>query len=105
LIVISLRVNGERHSVDIDPDTPLLWVLRDTLGLTGTKYGCGIAYCGACTVHLDGQATRSCSIAVGQVGEAGSPPSRASIRRPAEPCRRRGRRSTWCSAATASPAR
>jgi isoquinoline 1-oxidoreductase alpha subunit len=68
--VISLRINGERHAVEVDPDTPLLWVLRDTLGLTGTKYGCGIAYCGACTVHLNGQATRSCSIAVGQVGEA-----------------------------------
>jgi aerobic-type carbon monoxide dehydrogenase small subunit (CoxS/CutS family) len=53
-------VNGVMHRVDVNPDTPLLWVLRDTLGLTGTKYGCGIAQCGACTVHVDGEATRSC---------------------------------------------
>ena len=65
-----LTINGQTHNVDVEADTPLLWVLRDNVGLTGTKYGCGIAYCGACTVHLDGQATRSCSIAVGQVGEA-----------------------------------
>jgi isoquinoline 1-oxidoreductase alpha subunit len=68
--MITLKVNGETHSVDVDPQTPLLWVLRDTVGLTGTKYGCGIAACGACTVHLDGQATRSCSIAVGDVGKS-----------------------------------
>ena len=59
---LTLLVNGSRHEVDIDPETPLLWVLRDTLGLTGTKYGCGIAQCGACTVHIDGEATRSCSV-------------------------------------------
>jgi len=68
--MITLKVNGETHSVDVDPQTPLLWVLRDTVGLTGTKYGCGIAACGACTVHLDGQATRSCSVAVGDVGDS-----------------------------------
>jgi isoquinoline 1-oxidoreductase alpha subunit len=68
--MITLKVNGETHSVDVDPQTPLLWVLRDTVGLTGTKYGCGIAACGACTVHLDGQATRSCSVAVGDVGNS-----------------------------------
>ncbi len=68
--MITLKVNGETHSVDVDPQTPLLWVLRDTIGLTGTKYGCGIAACGACTVHLDGQATRSCSVAVGDVGNS-----------------------------------
>ena len=56
----SLRVNGRDHRVDVDDDTPLLWVLRDNLGLTGTKFGCGIAACGACTVHVDGVATRSC---------------------------------------------
>ena len=56
-----LTINGRTHRVDVDPDTPLLWVLRDTLGLTGTKYGCGIAQCGACTVHVDGIAMRSCS--------------------------------------------
>ena len=58
--MIDLKVNGTRQSVDVDPATPLLWVLRDTLGLTGTKFGCGMAQCGACTVHLDGQAVRSC---------------------------------------------
>jgi len=57
-----LIINGMPHDVDVDPDTPLLWVLRETVGLTGTKYGCGIAQCGACTVHLDGVATRSCSV-------------------------------------------
>ena len=60
-----LTINGQPHEIDVDPDTPLLWVLRDGLGLTGTKYGCGIAECGACTVHVDGVATRSCSIPVG----------------------------------------
>jgi isoquinoline 1-oxidoreductase alpha subunit len=62
--VVTLKVNGEAHSLDVDPQTPLLWVLRDTLGLTGTKYGCGIAACGACTVHIDGQAVRSCQTPV-----------------------------------------
>jgi isoquinoline 1-oxidoreductase alpha subunit len=59
-----LTINGHPQLVDVDPDTPLLWVLRDTLGLTGTRYGCGIAQCGACTVHIDGVATRSCSVPV-----------------------------------------
>ena len=58
--MISLTVNGTSQRVDVSPDTPLLWVLRDNLGLTGTKYGCGMALCGACTVHVNGQATRSC---------------------------------------------
>jgi isoquinoline 1-oxidoreductase subunit alpha len=62
-----LIINGHTQQVDVDPDTPLLWVLRDTLGLTGTRYGCGIAQCGACTVHIDGVATRSCSVLVGTV--------------------------------------
>ena len=62
--MIELLVNGKPHPVDVAPDTPLLWVLRDTLALTGTKYGCGMAQCGACTVHLDGQAVRSCSTPV-----------------------------------------
>jgi len=65
---ISLAVNGAHQSVDVAPDTPLLWVLRDTLGLTGTKYGCGIAQCGACTVHIDGAPTRSCQVPVGELG-------------------------------------
>ncbi len=58
----NLTINGQSHSVDADPSTPLLWVLRDHLGLTGTKYGCGIAQCGACTVHIDGTPTRSCQV-------------------------------------------
>ena len=62
--MISLNVNGKTISVNDSPDTPLLWVLRDTLGMTGTKFGCGVALCGACTVHLDGSAVRSCSIPV-----------------------------------------
>jgi isoquinoline 1-oxidoreductase alpha subunit len=62
-----ITVNGYQQEVDVDPDTPLLWVLRDTLGLMGTRYGCGIAQCGACTVHIDGVAVRSCSVPVGAV--------------------------------------
>ncbi len=62
--MITFTVNGKLSSLDIDPATPLLWALRDELGLTGTKYGCGIAYCGACTVHIDGKAARSCATPV-----------------------------------------
>ena len=65
---LSLNVNGKASPVEVDPDTPLLWVLRDTIGLTGTKYGCGKGLCGACTVHLDGVATRSCVTPVGSLG-------------------------------------
>jgi isoquinoline 1-oxidoreductase alpha subunit len=65
---IILIVNGTRHAVDVSPDMPLLWVLRDVLGLTGTKFGCGIAQCGACTVHVDGQPVRSCLAPVGGLG-------------------------------------
>jgi isoquinoline 1-oxidoreductase alpha subunit len=60
----SLTINGQAHNVEVEPDTPLLWVLRDNLGMTGTKFGCGIAQCGACTVHINGVATRSCSTPV-----------------------------------------
>ncbi|HVG82931.1 MAG TPA: (2Fe-2S)-binding protein [Vicinamibacterales bacterium] len=63
-MAISLTVNGRPRLLDLEPDTPLLWALRDTLGLTGTKFGCGIAACGACTVHVDGQPMRSCSVPV-----------------------------------------
>jgi aerobic-type carbon monoxide dehydrogenase small subunit (CoxS/CutS family) len=63
-MAIMLNVNGASRTVDIEPETPLLWVLRDSLGLTGTKYGCGIAQCGACTVHIDGQPVRACQTAV-----------------------------------------
>ena len=65
-----LTINGQTHEADVDPNTPLLWVLRDSLGLTGTKYGCGIAQCGACTVHVDGVATRSCSVPVSAVASS-----------------------------------
>jgi aerobic-type carbon monoxide dehydrogenase small subunit (CoxS/CutS family) len=66
--VINLKINGQTHALaDIDDQTPLLWVLRDTLGMVGTKYGCGIAQCGACTVHVNGQATRSCQLKIGQL--------------------------------------
>lgn len=66
----TLHINGREHRADVAPDTPLLWVLRDHLGLVGTKYGCGIASCGACTVHLDGNATRSCVLPVSAVASA-----------------------------------
>jgi len=66
-MAINLSINGVSHSVDIEPETPLLWVLRDAMGLTGTNYGCGISRCGACTVHVDGQATKSCQTAVSAV--------------------------------------
>ena len=66
-MAISLRVNGRAVSLDVEPDMPLLWALRDELGLTGTKFGCGVAACGACTVHIDGEASRSCIVAVGDV--------------------------------------
>ena len=62
--MLVLRVNGQTHTLDVDPDTPLLWVIRDTLGLCGTRYGCGIAQCGACTVLVDGAAVRSCVLPV-----------------------------------------
>src|SRR4249920_3906094 len=63
-----LTINGKAQDIDVDPNTPLLWVLREQVGLTGTKYGCGIAQCGACTVHIDGVATRSCSVPASSVG-------------------------------------
>ena len=66
--MIDLNINGKPHAVNVPPDMPLLWVLRDVVGLTGTKFGCGIAQCGACTVHLDGQPVRSCVLPVGSVG-------------------------------------
>jgi isoquinoline 1-oxidoreductase alpha subunit len=68
--MLTLNINGESHQLDVPDDMPLLWVLRDVVGLTGTKFGCGIAQCGACTVHMDGQAVRSCVLAVGSIGDA-----------------------------------
>ncbi|QKZ13298.1 (2Fe-2S)-binding protein [Spirosoma sp. KUDC1026] len=66
----TLHINGRKYPADVDADTPLLWVLRDTLGMTGTKYGCGIAQCGACTVHMDGEAVRACVLPVSSIGSA-----------------------------------
>ena len=77
-MAFSIKVNGTTHTVGVDGDTPLLWVLRDVLGLTGTKYGCGIAQCGACTVHIDGDPVRSCLLLVGSIASGQSPPSKAS---------------------------
>mgnify|MGYP005992243419 CR=1 FL=1 len=68
--MLTLNLNGVAREVDADPDMPLLWVIRDRLDMTGTKYGCGIAQCGACTVHMDGQPVRSCQTRIGDVGEA-----------------------------------
>jgi len=68
MAVIQLKINDRKYSVDVDPEMPLLWVIRDYVGLTGTKYGCGIGQCGACTVHLDGKAIRSCSVPVSAIG-------------------------------------
>ncbi len=65
-MIFTLTVNGAKRQVDVDDDTPLLWVLRDDLGLTGTKFGCGVAMCGACTVHIDDQPVRSCSMPIGE---------------------------------------
>ena len=68
--MVTITVNDTQHQLDIEPDTPLLWALRDVVGLTGTKYGCGIAQCGACTVHIDGQPMRSCSVPIASVDGA-----------------------------------
>ena len=69
MAAFTLKVNGKKREIDVDPSTPLLWVLRDHLRLVGTKYGCGIAQCGACTVHLDGAAARSCTLPVSAIGD------------------------------------
>jgi isoquinoline 1-oxidoreductase alpha subunit len=69
-MTIRLTVNGAIHDIDVEPEAALLWVLRDEIGLTGTKFGCGIAQCGACTVHIDGEARRSCVLPVGSIGNA-----------------------------------
>ena len=66
--MIRLSINGKTHNVDVDPNTPLLWAIREHVGLTGTKYGCGVAQCGACTVHIDGAPVRACTMPVGSVG-------------------------------------
>ena len=88
-MAFTLKINGTPHEVDVDGDTPLLWVLRDVLGMTGTKFGCGMALCGACTVHIDGQATRSCITTIDSIGtsaittieEIGATPAGAKIQK------------------------
>lgn len=70
MAAFTLKINGEQRQVDVDPGTPLLWAIRDGAGITGTKYGCGVAQCGACTVYLDGQPIRSCSMPVSAVGSS-----------------------------------
>ena len=85
----AITVNGQSHSVDVDDDTPLLWVLRDVLGMTGTKFGCGMALCGACTVHIDGSPVRSCITTIDSIGDSkvttieaiGATPAGAKIQR------------------------
>ena len=67
-MAFAIKINGQTHSVDVDGDTPLLWVLRDVLGMTGTKFGCGMALCGACTLHIDGAPTRSCITPIDSIG-------------------------------------
>ena len=69
-MAFAIKINGQTHSVDVDGDTPLLWVLRDVLGITGTKFGCGMALCGACTVHVDGAPTRSCITPIDSIGQS-----------------------------------
>lgn len=64
----NIKVNGKGHQVEVDPDTPILWVLRDSLGLVGTKFGCGISQCGSCTIHVDGEAARSCMLPISSIG-------------------------------------
>jgi isoquinoline 1-oxidoreductase alpha subunit len=70
MAAFTLKVNGQIHQIDVDPNTPLLWAIRDGVGLSGTKYGCGVAQCGACTVYVDGQPVRSCSLPVSAVGSS-----------------------------------
>lgn len=96
----ALTINGKSVEVDVDPDMPLLWALRDHLSMTGTKYGCGMALCGACTVHIDGQPSRSCSIPVSAVeGKHVLRPSKPSVKTGSvRPCRKPGLPRTWPSA-------
>ena len=104
-MAFKLNVNGQSTTVDVPADTPLLWVLRDVLDLKGTKYGCGIGQCGACTVHLDGKAVRSCQTPVSARRKSRSPRWKGFRRTARIQCRRPGRRSTCRSAAIARLAR
>ena len=105
-MTIALTVNGKAASVTAEPDTPLLWVLREHLKLTGTKFGCGSGLCGACTVHIDGKAVRSCQIArLAGAGQEDHDDRRPVGQQRAIRCRRRGSPSRCRNAATASPGR
>jgi hypothetical protein len=101
-----LNINGSVRDVEVESDTPLLWVIREQIGLTGTKYGCGVAQCGACSVHINDQVQRSCSIRVGDVQATDRIVTIEGLSASSShPCRKPGRRSTCRNAATASPAR
>ena len=102
---IKLTVNGRSQTVDVAGDTPLLWVLRDVLNMKGTKYGCGVAYCGACTVHLNGKAVRSCQTAVSAAANERSPPWKGFRRTGRIRCSKPGWRWTSRSAGIARQAR
>ena len=103
--MVNLNVNGQQRAFDGDPSMPLMWYLRDELGLTGTKFGCGVALCGACTVHLNGEAVRACGVRCRTSAASPSSPSRGSTRRASTRCRSRGAISACRNAATASAAR
>ena len=102
--MVALTINGQSHNIDVDPTTPLLWVIREQVGLTGTKYGCGVAQCGACTVHVDGQAVRSCSMPVGDAaGKKITTIEGLAVRAASSPrCSKPGSLTTCRNAATAS---
>src|SRR4051812_785529 len=104
-MAFQLKVNGQAHAVDAADDTPLLWVLRENLGLTGTKFGCGVAQCGACTVFLDGKPLRSCSLPVAAVGEAEITTIEGLSGLRARRCSAPGSRATFRSVVTASRGR
>ena len=103
--MLTLTINGTDHQLDVGDDMPLLWAIRDIVGLTGTKFGCGQALCGACTVHLDGAPVRSCQTLVGDAAGASITTIEGLNGRVPKPCSRSGRRWTCRNAATASPAR
>jgi isoquinoline 1-oxidoreductase alpha subunit len=96
----SLKINGKTQQIDVDPSTPILWVLRDHLKMTGTKFGCGMAMCGACTIHLDGNAVRSCSLPVSAVGKQAITTIEGYLPMVHIPFKKLGLNTTWLSAAT-----
>ena len=103
--MVSLNVNGQERTFDGDPSMPLMWYLRDELGLTGTKFGCGVALCGACTVHINGEAVRSCSVAMSDVAGKTVVTIEGLIPKASTRCRSPGAISACRNAATARPAR